>query len=53
MAGGTHPQNLDGAAARWQVLRGHVEDGQPLTRIAKDTGVSLRTVQRWHAAYPA
>ncbi|OAV62751.1 transposase [Enteractinococcus helveticum] len=33
------------------MIRRHVEDGQPLTQIAKDAGVSLRTVQRWHAAY--
>jgi len=39
------------AASRWQVIRCHVEDGQPLFQIAKESGISLRTVQRWHAAY--
>lgn len=58
MAGGTHPQNSDGASARsstaavrWQVIRRCVEDGQSLTQIAVEAGLALRTVQRWHAAY--
>jgi len=58
MVGGTYPQDSDGASARrniaasrWQVIRRHVEDGEPLTQIAQDTGLALRTVQRWHATY--
>lgn len=58
MVGGTYPQDSDDASARrniaasrWQVVRRHVEDGEPLTQIAQDTGLALRTVQRWHATY--
>lgn len=58
MAGGTYPLDSDGASARrniaasrWQVVRRHVEDGEQLTQIAQDTGLALRTVQRWHATY--
>ncbi|MFD6815221.1 Mu transposase C-terminal domain-containing protein [Enteractinococcus coprophilus] len=58
MTGGMHPLDSDGvparmrlAASRWQVIRRHVEDGRPLTQIAKEAGIALRTVQRWHAAY--
>ncbi|RSZ61174.1 transposase [Corynebacterium hylobatis] len=39
------------AAARWEILRRHVEDGIPLTRLATQAGIGLRTLQRWHAAY--
>ena len=41
------------AGRRWEVLRHHVEDGVPLTALVKDTGVGLRTLQRWHARYRA
>lgn len=41
------------ALARWQLLRLHVEDGIPLAALARDTGTSLRTLQRWKQAYTA
>lgn len=36
---------------RWRILRLHVEDQVPLTALARDTGVSLRTLERWHQLY--
>lgn len=39
------------AAGRWEILRLHVEDGIPLTALAQDAGIGLRTLQRWHARY--
>ncbi len=39
------------AEQRWRVLRLHVEDQVPLTALARDTGVGLRTLQRWHQRY--
>lgn len=39
------------AAARWRILRLHVEDQVPLTRLARESGVGLRTLERWHARY--
>ena len=39
------------ASARWRIVRLHVEDQIPLTRIAAETGIGLRTLQRWHARY--
>jgi putative transposase len=39
------------AAGRWQILRLHVEDQIPLAALARDTGVGLRTLERWHARY--
>lgn len=41
----------DIAVARWMVLREHVENGSPLTTLANEHGISLRTLQRWHKAY--
>lgn len=41
------------ALARWRLLRLHVEDGIPLTALARDTATSLRTLQRWKRAYMA
>ena len=38
---------------RWEILRLHVEDGIPLTTLARDTGIGLRTLERWHARYRA
>lgn len=37
------------AQQRWQILRLHVEDHIPLTVLATQTGVGLRTLQRWHS----
>ena len=41
------------AQARWQILRLHVEDQVPLARLARETGVGLRTLERWKARYRA
>jgi putative transposase len=42
-----------GAHRRWLVLRPHVEDGVPLTRVAAQSGIPYRTLQRWLARYRA
>jgi putative transposase len=34
---------------RWLVLRAHVEDDVPLTRVAAQSGIPHRTLQRWLA----
>ncbi|MGH3800437.1 MAG: Mu transposase C-terminal domain-containing protein [Pseudonocardiaceae bacterium] len=39
------------AQDRWRILRLHVEDRIPLTVLARDTGMRLRTLQRWHARF--
>ena len=39
------------ARARWRILRLHVEDQVPLARLARETDVGLRTLERWHARY--
>lgn len=39
------------ALAKWRVLRLHMEDGIPLAALARDTGIGLRTLQRWKHAY--
>ena len=36
---------------RWRVLRLHVEDQVPLAALARDAGISARTLQRWHRLY--
>lgn len=36
---------------RWSVLRLHIEDEIRLTALARDAGVGLRTLQRWHRLY--
>ncbi|WP_244285958.1 helix-turn-helix domain-containing protein [Cryobacterium zongtaii] len=41
------------AAERWRVLRLHVEDQIPLAALARETGISARTLQRWHQLYRA
>jgi hypothetical protein len=41
------------AHRRWLVLRPHLEDGVPLTRVAGQYGVSHRTLQRWLAPPPS
>ncbi|WP_281873291.1 helix-turn-helix domain-containing protein, partial [Brachybacterium paraconglomeratum] len=41
------------ARARWRILRLHVEDQVPLARLARETDVGLRTLERWHARYRA
>ncbi|RFA17831.1 Mu transposase C-terminal domain-containing protein [Subtercola boreus] len=39
------------AGERWQILRLHIEDQIPLTVLARDTVVGLRTLERWNARY--
>lgn len=41
------------ALARWRILRLHVEDDIPLSALARETGVGLRTLQRWNHQYAA
>ncbi|MGD7003780.1 Mu transposase C-terminal domain-containing protein [Corynebacterium halotolerans] len=58
MTGGSRSTQPDGASARenttvarWTVLRQHVEDEIPLTQLAVQEGIGVRTLQRWLAAY--
>lgn len=39
------------ADGKWRVLRLHVEDQIPLAALARDTGIGLRTLERWHHRY--
>ncbi|WP_396137153.1 helix-turn-helix domain-containing protein [Curtobacterium sp. BRD11] len=39
------------ASERWQILRLHVDDAIPLAALARSTGVSERTLQRWLTRY--
>lgn len=39
------------ADERWRVLRLHVEDQVPLAVLARNTGIGLRTLERWHQRY--
>jgi putative transposase len=39
------------AHRRWLVLRAHLEDGVPLTRVAVQSGIPHRTLQRWLARH--
>jgi len=41
------------ALRRWEFLRAHLEDGVPLARVAAQSGIPHRTVQRWLARYRA
>lgn len=41
------------ALARWRILRLHIEDAIPLTALARETGVGLRTLHRWKKDYLA
>ena len=36
---------------RWRILRLHVEDQIPLAALARDSGIGLRTLQRWNHLY--
>jgi putative transposase len=40
-----------GALARFQVIRPFLEDGIPLTQIAREHGLVLRTARRWVDRY--
>jgi len=37
---------------RWQLLRPVVEDGMPLTAVAREHSVPVRTAQRWLTRWP-
>jgi putative transposase len=39
------------AQRRWLVLRPHLEDGVPLTRVAAQCGIPDRTLRRWLSRY--
>lgn len=39
------------ASERWRILRLHVDDAIPLAALARSTGISERTLQRWLARY--
>jgi putative transposase len=41
------------AHRRWLVLRPHLEDGVPLTRVASQSAIRHRTLQGWLARYRA
>ena len=45
------PDQRAEAMTRFDVLRPHLEDSVPLTRLAQETGTPLRTLQRWLARY--
>lgn len=38
-------------AERWRILRLHVEDEIPLAELARESKVSLRTLERWHRSF--
>lgn len=39
--------------AKAALLRRHLDDGVPLTRLAESAGIPVRTVRRWAAGYRA
>lgn len=39
------------AAERWSVLRLYVEDQIPIAVLARESGISARTLHRWHQLY--
>ena len=45
------PDERTRALERYRILQPCVETGVPLTHIARDHGMSLRTAQRWLAQY--
>lgn len=51
--GGRSKRERRTAQDRWQILRRHVDDGLSLTQLSRDSGVGLRTLQRWHAQFTA
>jgi putative transposase len=50
---GLTPAQREQALARWSMLRGHLEGGCPLVRVAGEHDVPERTLRRWLAAYRA
>ena len=45
------PAQTEAALARYRMLRPALDRAVPLTRLAREAGVPLRTAQRWVAAY--
>lgn len=41
------PRSSEPSGQRWWILRLHVEDEISLAGLARETGISLRTLQRW------
>ena len=41
------------AFERFELLRAHLEDGRPLTAIAREASLSYRTLQYWLERYRA
>jgi putative transposase len=52
LAACTEPQRQQ-AMARFAVLRSHIEDDIPLSEVAREAAVPLRSLQRWLARYRA
>jgi putative transposase len=50
MTGDRSPVSIRRSSDRWEILRRHVQDGVPLTVLSQQTGVGVRTLERWHAA---
>lgn len=46
-------QERERALERFRLLRPHLEEGVPLTRLARAEGIPLRTAQRWLQRYRA
>ncbi|WP_431711284.1 Mu transposase C-terminal domain-containing protein [Glutamicibacter uratoxydans] len=47
----SHQAREETAATRWNVLARHINGGQTLVELADESGVGLRTLQRWKNAY--
>jgi len=43
------PSPVRRMADRWELVRRHIQDGVPLTELAREAGVGVRTLERWHA----
>jgi len=41
------------ALKRYQKLRAHLEENRPLTQVAQEANLPLRTAQRWVSSLPA
>ena len=50
MTGVRSPVSIRRSSDRWEILRRHVQDGVPFTQLSLETGVGVRTLERWHAA---
>ncbi|MGG5174974.1 Mu transposase C-terminal domain-containing protein [Pseudarthrobacter sp. J1763] len=47
----SHQAREETAANRWDILARHINGGQTLVELANESGVGLRTLQRWKNAY--